>query len=337
MNQILGFIATWGAVLRDSLPIPVQRILGLGRRFVVLEPGDGEWTLYQARGAALDKCDPVNPARLADQIRGMDGPIVLVLPETVAIQSDLMLPGTAHRSLEQVLEVEIERLTPFKAADVAVARQIHPTRDGQIRVNLTIVPHARIEEHVAPLRAAGIAIDHIIVDRARVDQAPELSLIAGPGGPTNRQVGWIQAVVTAALLFGAVISPFAVQEQRLRAYQTKLEELQPKVAAVTRLARELKALEVRWESTEAFSRSRVSMTALLEETTRALPDDTWLVRYQYEDARLMLEGRSSSATALVDLLNASRWLGDVRFRAPVTRDPATGADRFRLSAAVSRQ
>lgn len=337
MNQILGFISEWGAVLRDSLPPSLQRMLGLGRRFAVLEAGDGGWMLSQARGAALDTLGPFDPARLADQARRMDGPVVLVLPEDLAMRPVLTLPGTARRSLEQVLEVEIERLTPFKASDVAVARQIHPTRDGQIRVELTVVPHSRIEEHTGPLREAGITVDHVIADRARVDLAPELSLIAGASDTASRRAGWIPRLVTAALLLGAVVSPFAVQEQLLRDHQARLDALGPKIAAITRLAREVEALEAREQSLRAFSRSRVSMTQLLEETTRALPDHTWLLQYQYESARLTLEGRSSSATSLVNKLSASPWLGDVRFQAPVTRDPASGADRFRLSAAVSRQ
>jgi general secretion pathway protein L len=79
------------------------------------------------------------------------------------------------------------------------------------------------------------------------------------------------------------------------------------------------------------------MTALLEETTRILPDDTWLVRYQFGESKLTLEGRSSSATSLVNQLSASAWLADIQFQAPVTRDPSTGADRFRLGARVSGQ
>lgn len=334
MNQILGFITEWGAVLRDSLPSSLQRILGLGRRFVVLESGDGGWMLSQTHGAAFDTQGPIDPARLVGLMGRMEGPVVLVPPEEMAMRPVLTLPGTARRSLEQVLEVEIERLTPFKARDVAVAREVSPTTDGQIRVGLTIIPHIRIEALVAPLRAAGVTVDHIMVDRDRVDRAPELSLITGPDGASRRPAGWAPVLVTLALLLGAVASPFMVQELQLRDQRAALEALRPDVAAVKRLAQDVELLEARERTLRDFAKKRVSMSQLLEAVTHALPDHTWLVQYQYDDTRLTLEGQSLSATSLVDVLSTSTWLDDVRFHAPVTRDPATGADRFRLNARV---
>ncbi|MDE0811042.1 MAG: PilN domain-containing protein, partial [Alphaproteobacteria bacterium] len=239
-------------------------------------------------------------------------------------------------SLEQVLEVEIERLTPFKARDVAVTREIWPTQDGQIKVALTIVPYSRIEEQVAPLRAAGIEIDHVIADRARVAEAPELSLIRGTQVARETRANWIPLAVTLALFFVAALSPFVKQGLQLRELEARLGSLKHEVKAVRQLVDDVKVMEARRESLRAFSRSRVSMTSLLEETTRVLPDDTWLVLYQFDGERLTLQGQSASATSLVNTLSAAPRLGDVRFRAPVTRDPTSGADRFRLSAAVSR-
>jgi general secretion pathway protein L len=334
MNQILETIAEWGTVLRDSLPAGMQRILGLGRRFVVIEPGDDGWILSQARGAALSPRGSIDMARLADQTRRMEGPVVLVLPEEIAMRPVLTLPGTARRSLDQVLEVEIERLTPFKAPDVAVARDIRPTSDGQIMVKLTIVSHPKIEAHARPLRDAGVTIDHIVVGRGAIDRASELSLIADTAS-ANQPARWVPRLVTAILLLGAVASPFVAQEQRLRDQQAKLDALQSEVAAINRLTREVEALDAREQSLRSFSQGRLSMTELLEEISRVLPDHTWLARYQYEGARLTLEGRSASATSLVAILNTSSRVSDVRFGAPVTRDPGSGADRFRLNAAVS--
>ena len=87
---------------------------------------------------------------------------------------------------------------------------------------------------------------------------------------------------------------------------------------------------------QEFLQSRTSMISLLEQTTRLLPDHTWLVSLQVANDRMTLEGRSLEATSLVTLLNDAPGLSDARFNAPVTRDPATGADRFRLGAAIDR-
>jgi len=334
MGTIFDFLATWGGALRDSLPIGIQRVLGLGRRFTVLEPGDDGWTLFQARGRMLAPLGAVETPDLAERLRHMEGPVVLILPQDLAMRPALTLPGTAERSLDQVLEVEIERLTPFKAGDVAVARDIQPAPDGQIRVGLTIVPRARINAFTQPLGEAGVEVAHVIADRARVERAPAHDLTETTARATRRRATWIPALVTAGLVVAALTSPFVAQEQRLRDQRAAIERLAPDVAAARRLTRRVEATEARERARQDFLRSRTSMTSLLETATRTLPDHTWLVSLQVANGRLTLEGRSMEATSLVTLLNATPGLSDARFDAPVTRDASTGADRFRLGAAI---
>lgn len=334
MGTIFDFLAAWGGALGDSLPSGARRLLGLGRRFAVLEPSGDGWMLFQARGGTLAPLGAAETPELAGRLRRMDGPVVLVLPEDLAMRPVLTLPGTAERSLDQVLDVEIERLTPFKAADVAVARDVRAAPDGQIRVGLTIVPRARIDAFTGPLGGAGVAVAHVIADRARIEQAPALSLTRETADAVGRSNAWIPALVTTSLLIAALASPFVAQEQRLRARHAELERLAPQVEAARHLAKQVETARSRERARQDFLRSRSSMTVLLEQATRALPDHTWLVSLQVGNGRLTLEGRSLEATSLVTLLNAAPGLRDARFDAPVTRDPATGADRFRLGAAI---
>ncbi|MDA1309253.1 MAG: PilN domain-containing protein [Proteobacteria bacterium] len=284
--------------------------------------------MIDARGSA-------GQAQLAKRLTELEGPVVVVLPDDLAMRSDLTLPDTARRSLDQVLDVEIERLTPFKSTDVALTREIHAAAGGQIRVELTIVPRARIEALIAPLRAAGITIDHVVADHASIERATDRSLIGPPTGPSKRRGSGIPALATIALAAIAIVSPFLEQERRIEGLDAQRDMQRPRVEAVMRLARQVEQLEARDARLRDFAENRAAMTLLLEETTRVLPDDTWLVQYQYGAETLTLEGRSAAATALIDVLTASPWFNDVRFRAPVNRDPISGADRFRLSAKVS--
>jgi len=336
MGTIYDFLAAWGGALRDSLPIGVQRTLGLGRQFAVLEPCDDGWLLFQAQGAALSPHGTVGTPELSERLSRMEGAVVLVLPRDLAMRPVLTLPGTAERSLDQVLDVEIERLTPFKASDVAVAREVRSALDGQIQVDLTIVPIARIEAVTGPLGAAGVEVAHVIADRARVDRAPALSLTSGVSGAPSRSLAWIPALVTAALFIAALVSPFVAQELRLRDQRAEIERLAPDLATARRLTRQIEATAARVRVRQEFLQSRTSMISLLEQTTRLLPDHTWLVSLQVANGRMTLEGRSLEATSLVTLLNDAPGLSDARFNGPVTRDPATGADRFRLGAAIDR-
>ena len=75
---------------------------------------------------------------------------------------------------------------------------------------------------------------------------------------------------------------------------------------------------------------------MLNEVTRLLPDDTWVVQFSRRDDQLTLSGFSAKASALIGLLEQSDLLADVRFRSPVNLDPRLQLERFNLSAGVAR-
>ncbi len=68
--------------------------------------------------------------------------------------------------------------------------------------------------------------------------------------------------------------------------------------------------------------------------TRRLPDGNWVHSYSVEDGRLTLEGFSGEASRLPNLLEASDYLGDVAFVAPVRRDPQLDGDIFTIGASL---
>jgi general secretion pathway protein L len=65
-----------------------------------------------------------------------------------------------------------------------------------------------------------------------------------------------------------------------------------------------------------------------------LPDNTWLIRIRYYNGELQAFGNSPSASALVGVLEASPLFAEAQFKAPVTRDPRLGVERFHIGAQV---
>jgi len=70
----------------------------------------------------------------------------------------------------------------------------------------------------------------------------------------------------------------------------------------------------------------------MDELTRILPDDTWITRLDIKGSELEIQGQSSSAAALIPLIESSSILQNPRFRSPVTQIPRSDAERFQLSA-----
>ncbi|HAS52556.1 MAG TPA: hypothetical protein DCS21_12775 [Gammaproteobacteria bacterium] len=73
----------------------------------------------------------------------------------------------------------------------------------------------------------------------------------------------------------------------------------------------------------------------MQELTEILPDNTWLERLQIKGDTLQLIGQSTSASALVSVIEESKWLSGAAFASPVTNDRRTGKERFVLGARVA--
>ena len=73
---------------------------------------------------------------------------------------------------------------------------------------------------------------------------------------------------------------------------------------------------------------------MLDEVSRRLPDETWLVQLSRRGDELIMSGFSSKATALISLLEDSALFSDVQFGAPVTLDRDVNLERFNITAVL---
>ena len=80
-------------------------------------------------------------------------------------------------------------------------------------------------------------------------------------------------------------------------------------------------------------RERPTVSTLLLETTRILPDNTWLSDWQLAGSEVQLLGVTELASAIVGLLEQSRIFGHTTFLSPVTQDSA-GHEHFHVSTQV---
>jgi general secretion pathway protein L len=74
---------------------------------------------------------------------------------------------------------------------------------------------------------------------------------------------------------------------------------------------------------------------VLAETTRILPDDTYLAELELQHRKLTLSGRSAAAARLIGKLAAAGFQNPA-FAAPVTRLEALHAEVFTLTAEVEQ-
>src|SRR5690606_26621124 len=162
-----GFLAWWGAGLAAWLPASWRRLLAPRRERLLLQlEGDGLRLRREDAQGILDLATLPLPlpapagAGAGDPLAGLlsepvaELPRWLLLPAAQGLRRSLPLPAAARERLREVLGFEVERQTPFAAADVLHDGRLLQLRgDGQLQVELVVVPRSRYEAQAARLGA----------------------------------------------------------------------------------------------------------------------------------------------------------------------------------------
>ncbi|MET0327824.1 MAG: PilN domain-containing protein [Luteimonas sp.] len=340
-----GFLSWWGTALAAWLPRRTHEVFGLASRRLLLagdgpdialrlQDADGTRDLARVPRASLDQAagDPL-AALLAS--RTVDLPRWLLLPARSGLRRHMTLPEAAGDRLHDVLGFEIDRQTPFSAADVRYDHRVIGRRDdGQIEVELVVVPRAAIDAQLA-------ALGPVAPTLAGIDLAGE----AGPLGvnliddarrgrredPQRRLQVWILVIAVLLTAFGL----WQMRDNRAAA----ADALEARVASEAARARtasvqrqQLTDLREGMVFLQAQRAARPLAVEVLDELARRLPDSTSLEKAAIEGDRVLLIGLSTEASALVGQLSGSSLWRAPALAGALQNDPRTRSDRFTLTA-----
>jgi len=254
--------------------------------------------------------------------RAASDTVILRLPEHLVLRREITLPLAAAGNLRSIVESQMDRLTPFDAAEVFWAASQPRRHATRLRLTLHVVLRSRIAWLLG--RLAGIGL------------APSL-LEAGADGIRLARFGNRQIVrpaarfaLLAALALGCLSLPLISQQSRLRATENRLEALRP----VQRQILQLQAQIADQTAVQSLPQDRILQT--LARLSAALPDGTWLSDIAVTGNRVAFDGQSSDAARLILALTATPGFQNVSFSAPVTRAPGGGADIFSIQLSVTK-
>jgi general secretion pathway protein L len=343
-----GLLSWWRGALVSWLPARWQALLGWARDRLLLAPeGDG-FQLRLERGSEvldLGHLPLPQPGTTGDPLAPVLGPQVvdlprwLVLPASSGLRRRMLMPAAAVDRLHDVLRFEIERQTPFDAANVVFDALLLGRRpDGQADIELVVVPKASFD-------AALAAMGPLAGTLAGVDIA---SAGAAPAGvnllPASRRVritdplrAWNWALVAVALL--ALAGGLWQLLQNRRAAADALDhEVAARADTARRVNMQRQQLVDAVEGAAFLDRARSGRPTdveIIDELSRRLPDNTYLEKLAIEDDRLTLIGLSSEASALVPRLEGSPLWTSPALTGALQPDPRTSRDRFTLMANIA--
>ena len=349
-SPLPAFLRWWGDELLGLLPPRSRGWFKSGAHWHLLQHDGVQWTLRRAGqpqplATWADALDArLQQAALASALHGVDREdlrLALLLPPAVVLRRTLALPLAARHSLPQVLAFEMDRQTPFTAAQVYfAARELAaPAAAGRLQAELVVVTRDTLDPLLARLTTLGIAID--AVDLAVGDDRLGVNLLPpeqAPHRPRPRRRLNLALAAAAALLLVLLLA------QWLHNRQAVLAQMQATVESMRGEAQQVAALRQQLQDNAGAAgflarrkQNAVSRLAVLADITRRLPDSAWLERFSIDNTgQLGMQGQSLQAVKLLDALKDSRLITDASFQGSIQPDPTTGKERFYLTAQLRR-
>lgn len=358
MSLLGGFFRWWGRELAAASPA-----LGGGRpRWALVAAPDPaaptQLTLSlraRRRRRALGTLDALSARRrrnLTRDLRHGRIEIVLAAPAASVVTRMITLPLAAEAELERVISFEIDRLTPFNAAELFYTFEIARRRPeaDKLDVELSFARRVDLSAPLDALSAAGFPAQRIDVIReaavagsgaaaegTAADRDPDLrgvNLLPKPPA-----LGWrfgqvaLAAALTALALTGGTWTALTLAQQ-----QARVDALQAAVDMARREARAAQAAAVGAggagdAARRAYERKTgaPAMVAMIARLTELLPDDAYLETLTLSADGLELSGRAADAAALIALFERDPVFRAPTFRAPITRDAEGRGERFSMS------
>jgi general secretion pathway protein L len=347
------FLAWWLGELVACVPASLRNAFNRTQQMLVVRmtadgaefrhgKGDTWRELGRADPSAADP-DTVT-AHVASLLRSIKPgavSVTLLLPRPLILRHLVNLPLAAAENLREVLSFEMDRHTPFKAEQVYFDYRLvdTDTEAKRIGVDLAAVPRSVADPVIAMLAAWNLSPQKVgfAEDDDADGGAPFNLLPAAPAETRGTSWQWATRVLllaVVALLAAAIYLPVAEQSRVLAAVEDSLAQARIEATEADRLKKRLASMVERNRFLIDRKSARLTVTELLHEVTRLLPDDTWIIRARLQGDKLTLSGYSATASALIASLEGSDGLAQVRFSSPVTLDRRVGVERFDLSAVV---
>jgi len=338
-----AFMRWWFDELRGFLPRSMSAkspssksslILSLsGDEMVLLERTAryGERELDRAGRETLDAPETILTSFGARRYRKW--PIAIRLGGDLGLRKVIDLPLAARDNLGQLLNFELDRLTPFKADDVCFAWRIleTDTENKRMQVELEMAPKTVVDQVMALVERHGREVSRIELDGGAEHQSLDLMPRSIDEKESRGWFGRFLPLVALGLAVAAVMLPLNKQQGLLQEINEEVTVVRAEAEESLAIRDELDGLARKAGFLASEKNKRATMTAILAELTRVIPDHSHIIQLQIQDTKIELNGLADKASDLIAILDQSEMLTSPQFRSPVTRDPRANKERFQIS------
>jgi general secretion pathway protein L len=329
LKHWLDLLGSAGIALRDA---------ARARRTLVVVPEAAELVVA---GSGADRVAVPLGAKLPEAVlrKARGGFVVLELPPDRVVRRRLTLPAQARAFLAGIVQNQIERLSPWKLDQAAYGLAVENAEAGaSLGVTVLIASRTAMDAARQLAAQAGLVVDRIV---ARDPTDPALAPVALWSRTADASVLELRrarlaagAAVLAIVVGSLGVSTWAVMSANAAA--AKSEMLAARIKTLQRQAAAPAGTGAAGgpERIWAWKQAAPSAVVLVEALSSALPETAYLSELTLQGTTLRLVGQATDAPALIQQLERSGQLTEVRFFAPTTRGADGTRFRFHIEAKV---
>jgi general secretion pathway protein L len=335
-QELVGLLPS--SLMRSDLKSPPRIMVGiekdgfrlLDQRPLIRETGDDQGLRVRDLPALLAILS--GPTK-----KGAATTIGLRLPFSSCYARQVELPPASPTQTAQMLALDLERNSPFKAADIWTAHLAQPelTSTAKQPIQHLIIKRAETSAIIASLAAQNITVVWLDCWNAQGAAPLPVNFLAAnfaPAPVTRRAKAQLFALIATALLLSASAAYLWIDQHETALATLKRDTAQLKAKAQS--ARDARAKsKIQFDEFAALQKLHddySSKTLVLNELTILLPDTAWVSDLKIEGANLELTGLAQSAANVVRILERSSTFSDVSLASAVTFDQRNNQERFSL-------
>lgn len=258
------------------------------------------------------------------------------LPDDMLLRRSLSMPELHETQVAQAALLDVQSVSPFASADLVWGYSTQTMASGGLHVDTVFASRKQVAGYIETQKqrlTAGAA-------------APEVWALT-PGGTPLVLSGWGEArrarraavrrrwgyalLWVAAGIVGAIaITPTA--QLRLRAIESvnAYTELHLRTMPLMAEREAFVGMNEKLEGLRGMLAERADPLQIIEILTQTLPDDTSLQTLQVQGLKVSINGLTTDAAALIQLLSAKEGFKEVRSPSAAVRSPGATADNFNI-------
>jgi general secretion pathway protein L len=330
-NDFTSRFSSWWLAELSAMWRPLNRLLRRAPKTLTLDTSEQLWVLRVQKGVRLQELGRFDANLPEDKVRKKVGALfrkgklrhanlTVLLPESRTLRRPLEMPAIAEPELRQALFFEIERQTPFQAEDVYFDYRILQRRSQSNRLTLELIaaPRADLDAILGQVRDWGLE--------------PSIVDVAARNALTRWSSPRIAAALVAACLFALAlylpVYQLGVVDDSLET-QVNIEGVKAKQALAKRAE-----LEETVRTTSFLDKRKQGLPrelTVLNELTKALPDNTWITRLSHTKDGINISGYSVAASQLISRIDSVKLFKNPTFSSPIVQDAQNKVERFDIS------